>query len=346
MAGMTGGTHDELTARAVDRQLRAMGAERYDIGLIHQVTDRPIPRLYTHDQALRAVGWLRARNAEGYNVYVRPLADEGTNVGLELVDDLSAERIGQMRRDGFGPAAVTETSPGNYQAWVRLADRPLAADLATAAARELTQRYGGDPASADYKHYGRLAGFTNRKQERARGDGLQPFVKLHESGGRRAVRADELLDVAAERLRTRERQAQERRAEDVRLQARVGGPQDPARADDFSRPGQGGALIDGSRLAAEYRQHAERLIARYPLADMSRLDYTVLRDLAKRHPHANTHDLSEALRQGSPNVHDRKTNDRWLDRYVEKTVTAVNLDPQVRETRHEHERQQGGGRGR
>ncbi len=51
---MAGGTHDELTAHAVDRQLRAMGAERYDIGLIHQVTDRPIPRFYTHEQALRA----------------------------------------------------------------------------------------------------------------------------------------------------------------------------------------------------------------------------------------------------------------------------------------------------
>ena len=343
---MAGGIHNELTARAVDRQLRAMGAERYDIGLIHQVTDRPIPRIYTHEQALHAVGWLRARNAEGYNIYVRPLADEGTNVGLVLVDDLSVDRIAQMHRDGFGPAAVTETSPGNYQAWVRLADRPIAADLATAAARELMQRYGGDPASADYKHYGRLAGFTNRKPERARSDGLQPFVKLHESGGRQAARADELLDVAAERLRAQERQAQERAAEDARPRARVGGPQDPARADDFSRPGQGAALIDGLHLAAEYRQHAERLIARYPLADMSRLDYTVLRDLAQRHPHASAHDLSQALREGSPNVHDRKTNDRWLDRYVEKTVTAVNLDPQVREARHEHERQRGGSRGR
>ncbi len=55
-------------------------------------------------------------------------------------------------------------------------------------------------------------------------------------------------------------------------------------------------MIDGSRLAAEYRQHAELLIARYPLADMSRLDYTVLRDLAKQHPYASTHDLSQALR--------------------------------------------------
>jgi len=126
----------------------------------------------------------------------------------------------------------------------------------------------------------------------------------------------------------------------------VGGPQDPARADDLSRPGQMVALIDGSLLATEYRQHAERLIACYPLAGMSRLDYTVLRDLATRRPHASAHDLSQALREGSPNVHDRKTNDRWLDRYVEKTVTAVNLDPQVREARHAHERQQGGSRGR
>jgi len=147
-------------------------------------------------------------------------------------------------------------------------------------------------------------------------------------------------------LALRERQAEERRAEDARLQARVGGPQDPARADAFSRPGQAAALIDGARLAAEYRQHAERLIARCPLADMSRLDYKMLRDLAKQHPHASAHDLSQALWEGSPNVHERKTNDRWLDRYVEKTVTAVNLDPQVREARQEHERQREGGRGR
>jgi len=121
---------------------------------------------------------------------------------------------------------------------------------------------------------------------------------------------------------------------------------DPARADDFSRPGQAAALIDAHGLAAEYRQHPERLIARYPFADMSRLDYTVLRDLAKRHPRASAHDLGQALREGSPNVHERKTNDRWLDRCVEKTVTAVNLDPHMREARHEHERQRGGGRGR
>ena len=79
------------------------------------------------------------------------------------------------------------------------------------------------------------------------------------------------------------------------------------------------------RLADEYRRHAERLIARYPLADMSRLDYTVLRDLATQHPDASAHDLAEALRRGSPNVHDRKANDRYVDR----TVATIAHEPPV-----------------
>ena len=39
-------------------------------------------------------------------------------------------------------------------------------------------------------------------------------------------------------------------------------------------------------------------------------------------------------------------DDRWLDRYVDRTVAAVAHDPQVREARQEHERQRGGSRGR
>lgn len=104
------------------------------------------------------------------------------------------------------------------------------------AARELAARYGGDPASADYRHYGRLSGSTNRKPERALGDGRQPFVLLRESSGRVAEGAEELLDRAAERVRVRERLTAEVRAEEARRQARAGGPQDPNRSDDFARP--------------------------------------------------------------------------------------------------------------
>ena len=40
----------------------------------------------------------------------------------------------KMRRDGFAPAATIETSPGNYQAWVKLSDKPLSADVRRVAA--------------------------------------------------------------------------------------------------------------------------------------------------------------------------------------------------------------------
>jgi RepB DNA-primase from phage plasmid len=39
------------------------------------------------------------------------------------------------------------------------------------------------PGSADWRHFGRLAGFTNRKQKHQQPDGFFPFVKLLEASG-------------------------------------------------------------------------------------------------------------------------------------------------------------------
>ena len=38
--------------------------------------------------------------------------------------------------------------------------------FSTRAAKELARRFGGDPSSADWRHFGRLAGFTNQKPKR------------------------------------------------------------------------------------------------------------------------------------------------------------------------------------
>jgi hypothetical protein len=39
-------------------------------------------------------------------------------------------------------------------------------------------RFRGDPGAADWRHFGRLAGFTNRKPAYAGRDGLFPFVRI------------------------------------------------------------------------------------------------------------------------------------------------------------------------
>jgi hypothetical protein len=88
---------------------------------------------------------------------------------------------------------VVETSPGHLQAWVQISQSPLEPGVATAAARELARLYGGDPASADWRHLGRLAGFTNQKPCRrwiARG---APWVKVIRACAGLAPVADRLL---------------------------------------------------------------------------------------------------------------------------------------------------------
>ena len=61
------------------------------------------------------------------------------------------------------------------------------------AAKELAKRFGGDLSSADWRHFGRLAGFTNRKPERLLPNGLAPFVRLRQCEGRIYDAAHEFL---------------------------------------------------------------------------------------------------------------------------------------------------------
>ncbi len=146
----------DRTGRAMAAQLQAMGAEQVEVGLLHGPTNRMTSRVWTPDEAQAALSWLRRENMRGCNVYVRPVAWQRSapaSAGIVLVDDLTREGVAQLHRDGLGPAAVTETSPRNYQAWVRLSSSLLAPALATQAARELAARYGGDRASADWRHY-------------------------------------------------------------------------------------------------------------------------------------------------------------------------------------------------
>jgi hypothetical protein len=55
--------------------------------------------------------------------------------------------------------------------------------VATQAARALAERFGGDRSSASWRHFGRLAGFTNQKPSRRLASGLAPFVRLCEAAG-------------------------------------------------------------------------------------------------------------------------------------------------------------------
>ena len=172
-----------LTLRALQRQLTAIPCGQFDIRLIHAITRKPWPgqRLWSAEEILdlATTRFLRSANRQGFDVYFRPYA-ETRNSGYILLDldDATPTAITSMRTHGHAPCLVVATSPGHQQAWIRISPHPLEPQAATHIAQCLARTYQADPASADWRHLGRLAGFTNQKPQRRQLNGLAPWVKV------------------------------------------------------------------------------------------------------------------------------------------------------------------------
>jgi len=317
----------DRTAEAVRAQLAGMGAERYDVGVYDRQNDAMLLRReWMPAQVEASVGWFKVMNAQGRDIYIRPSGSSG----LYIVDDVPAATVERMRAEGYAPGAVVETSPGNHQAWVRVSDTPLSKGEGTAVARELAERFGGDMSSANWRHMGRLAGFTNRKEEHRQPDGRYPYVRLRDDGGERAADAPAIL------ARARDQATQGRRtaAEKSGGVARESPQERTGRRTAFSRPPVGAGPV--SPLGREYAHRAQRLLERYPnaaLTDLHRLDWMVTRDLARAHPEAGKEDLMRAIGEGSPRIEERKKGHVYD--YAERTTRYVLLDPDVERARGE-----------
>ena len=171
------------TAAAVQQQVAAMGSELFEVGLYDPNSGASesvmIPRVWDAETIVKSVPWLRHQNREGRNIYIRPKGEHD----LSMVDDLTMDAISAMKEAGFNPAVIVETSLCNFQAWLKHAE-PLSKELSTAAARALAEKFGGDRGAADWRHFGRLAGFTNRKAKHLDAStGLYPYVRLIEASG-------------------------------------------------------------------------------------------------------------------------------------------------------------------
>lgn len=232
-----------------------MGAEVFEVGLFKPDAKghhpEMLPRVWDCESLLRSIGWLRHENREGRNIYIRPNGEHN----LSLVDDLKAPAIAVMRRSGFTPAIVVETSPGNFQAWLKHPE-PLNKELGTAAAKALAEKFSGDRGAADWRHYGRLAGFTNRKEKyRDAVTGLHPFVRLMEANGNIYPQARNFLSRVRADLEERQKREERRRME-VALAIRNGnGRNGPLKSIEEFRgdPRYGG---DGTRIDLAFAVYA------------------------------------------------------------------------------------------
>jgi len=281
-----------LTTQAIRRQLAAMPHDLYLIRLIHQSTKRPFPgeRLWTASQLMNmaTVRFLRIRNGEGCDVYIHPYAEE-QNSGYILVDLDGGDQatVESMRAHGHDPCVVLQTSPGHRQAWVRVSMSPLTPAVATAVGKQLARMYGGDLASTDWRHLGRLAGFTNQKPQRCTPGGYAPWVKILYARAGLASGCKELLEAALPgatitRLPT-----------DTPPPHR--GPRAAASWQHATPP-----RITAAEAAQIYRSCIERwrIVERFPQPDWSIVDLWVVRELLRQGRPAA--EIRAVVRLGSP----------------------------------------------
>jgi hypothetical protein len=297
-----------LTRNAMDRQLTAMPSEIYLVRLIHSATRRAFPgeRLWTAQELTRApvVRFLRARNSEGWDIYLQPYAGDH-NAGYILLDLDHCRKgiLDSMSRRGHQPCLLLRTSPGHLQAWVHVSRQPLPPPVATAIGQLLARTYGGDPASTDWRHLGRLAGFTNQKPQR-RCAGYAPWVKILQAQPGLARTTQELLD-----------------------RATAASLQPPPQLPSGSPPSPPSPRLTAEAAISIYQRWVQRwhIPQRFPHPDWSIVDLWVARRLLAQHiPQSQ---IETILRLGSPHFPRRHGHP---DDYLRRTLARAAFPPSPR----------------
>ena len=301
----------DRTLDQVRAQLRAFGCDAYEV--------QPIPpkgveglareriRKWTADQVEKGLGWLKRMNAIGYDVFLRPAAPtEHTAQPFAFVDDVDRKTVDRMKVDGFPFAVLNESSPDRFHGWVRIATAPLDRDEVSRAGRILAETYGSDLNSADWRHYGRLAGTTNRKPSRTTSRGA-PFVLLRESGGELAPAGNELVAMARQSLEN-----------DVRVAARA---EQEARS---ARASHGDERTLGDAVSAFQAARSAASPARSD--DESARDFAGTLSLLRRG--FDPAEAAAAIRQASPDLAKRHADaEGYIARTVETAAARIASTP-------------------
>src|ERR1700674_5640132 len=239
----------DLTHEVMMRQAQAMDTKLFEVGLFKpSARAEMLLRTWDSDTVVQSIAWLKFQNLDGRNIYIRPKGEHA----LSMIDDLTAEALERMKHSGFTPALIVETSPDNFQAWLNHG-RALPKAASTVAARSLAERFHGDRGAADWRHFGRLAGFTNRKDKYRQPSGLYPYVRLVHATGQVYERAVEFTAEIESRVESARVSAELRR----RTFLENGNSTNPGAVKSIERfredPRYGG---DGNRVDLAFAVHA------------------------------------------------------------------------------------------
>lgn len=227
----------------------------------------------------------------GENIYYTPLSDDRHHI---LIDDMSRDSLKRLQEDGFRPAVVLESSPGNYQCLLTIPrlgsehDR----DVGNRITEHLNREYG-DKKLCGCIHPHRAPGFENRKPKHKREDGGYPQVKLLFAERRECGKA---LALARRIDREYAEDAEKRKTERRTFQVPDFRPSDPA---------------------AAYYAHLDNIRRHLSIEDFSRVDAMIA--LRMRSNGHSRESVAETIRACAPTIRDKPTGRNW-QRYAERTA--------------------------
>ena len=287
----------------------AVGAERYRVTSIKMQADGRkqtfildkkdgITRGFTPQEIEQRTPEMLRLQRRGENLYYTPLSDKKHHI---LIDDMNREKLERLIRDGYRPAVVLESSPGNYQAIITVPKLGTAhdKDVGNRLSDALNREYG-DPKLSGAIHPHRAPGYENRKPKHQREDGSHPEVRLLKAERRECVKA---LALSSQIDAEYQRQAA--------LKA-----QQPERSK--AKPALELAAASGSAIDA-YQRHYRDVIKRQRggEVDLSRVDSMIaVRMRVTGHDQAA---IEGAIRQCAPATRQKDEGRDWND-YAQRTA--------------------------
>ncbi len=180
-----------------ERYAEAVGAERYRVTSIRMCEDGSkqtfildkkdgITRGFTPQEIKQRTPEMSCLQRRGENLYYTPLSNTKHHI---LIDDMNREKLERLIRDGYQPASVLESSPGNYQAIITVPKLGTHhdKDVGNRLAERLNREYGDSKLSGCI-HPHRAPGYKNRKPKHQREDGSYPEVRLLKAERRECVK--------------------------------------------------------------------------------------------------------------------------------------------------------------
>ena len=292
-----------------ERYADAVGAERFRVTSIKMQPDGRkqtfildkkdgVTRGFTPPEIEQRTPEMQRLQRRGENLYYTPLSDKKHHI---LIDDMNREKLERLIKDGYQPAAVLESSPGNYQAiiTVQKLGTPHDRDVGNRLSDALNREYG-DPKLSGAIHPHRAPGYENRKPKHQREDGSYPQVRLLKAERRECVKA---LALSSQIDAEYQRQAAAKAQQQTLSKA---------------KPALELAAASGSAVDA-YQRHYRDVLKRQRGGgvDLSRVDSMIaVRMRVTGHDQAA---IEGAIRQCAPATREKDEGRDWSD-YAQRTA--------------------------